>query len=285
MRSWVVVALAACGSATPAAAPGPGPASASASASASAAAAKAADGPCEKLPFPATIPVAEASGAALIGEGLIVVGDSGNHGEYVIIDPDSGATREQGHLPLPDGVSDDIEGVSSPDGHAIYGLVSDGTLLQWSRRDKTFALDASSRIGDARDANYEGLCLRPAAAPKPDGACDGYAASKADGHLYCLRGGTIDPKTAPIAVTRKSSLADCAFTPDGREVLAGGNVFAADMVWRVDPATGAKTELGLLGPGNGEVVLPGPGGTVWRFSDLNDSPSLAAKYRCPAIAR
>jgi len=112
-----------------------------------------------------------------------------------------------------------------------------------------------------------------------------YAASKADGHLYCLRDGVIDPTTPPIAITRRDALADCAFTPDGREVLAGGNVFAADQVWRVDPATGARSQLGVLGPGNGEVVLPAAGGIVYRFSDLNDSPSLAAKYRCPAIAR
>ena len=31
--------------------------------------------------------------------------------------------------------------------------------------------------------NYEGLCLAPAGA---GGACVGFAASKADGHLYCV---------------------------------------------------------------------------------------------------
>ena len=280
MRIAAVLALAACGKAAPAAAPAPAPA-----ASGSAPAASGDAGPCVALPFPSTIDVPEASGAALIDRGLIVVGDSGNRGAYVILDPDTGAERERGHLQLPEHVSDDIEGVSSPDGEIVFGLVSDGTLLRWSRHDADFTLDGTTRIGDARDANYEGLCLRPAGAPRPAAACDGYAASKADGHLYCLRGGVIDPKTPPIAVTRRDSLADCAFTPDGREVLAGGNVFAADQVWRVDPATGAKTELGVLGPGNGEVVLPAAGGIVYRFSDLNDSPSLAAKYRCPAIAR
>jgi hypothetical protein len=266
MRAFVaVLVLAACGrsEATPAPAP-------------------AADQPpaCEVLPFPLKVPVAEASGAALIAQGLIVVADSGNHGEYVILDPESGDTREHDHLPLPAGLSDDIEGVASPDGATVYALVSDGTLLRFTRADHGFALAAQSRIGDARDRNYEGLCLDPA--PK-QGACDGYAASKADGHLYCLRNGAIDPQTPPIAVAPKNQLADCNYSPDGKVLLAAGNVFAADRVWRIED--GAPHELAILGPGNGEVVVAAPGGIVYRFSDLNDAPSLAGKYRCSALAR
>src|SRR5205807_1136727 len=95
---------------------------------------------CEPLPFAASIPLAEASGAALLPAGLLVVADSGNHGAYVIVDPDTGDVREQGRLPLPDGVSDDLEGISSPDATIVYGLVSDGTLLRWRRDGAAFAL-------------------------------------------------------------------------------------------------------------------------------------------------
>jgi hypothetical protein len=238
--------------------------------------------PCEPLPFAATIPVAEASGAAMIAQGLIVVGDSGNRGDYLIVDPVSGDTRERGHLPLPDGVSDDIEGIASPDGATVYALVSDGTLLRYTRNapGPGFALASSSRVETARDRNYEGLCLDPHPAA---GACDGYAASKADGHLYCLRGGAIDPATPPIAVAPRDQLADCNFSPDGSILLAGGNVFAADRVWRI--VRGSTEDLAILGPGNGEVVVAASDGVVYRFSDLDNAPSLAGKYRCAALAR
>ena len=264
MRAWIaIVACAACGSKReqPREQPPPAPAVKPA---------------CEPLPFASSIPLAEASGAALIAEGLIVVADSGNHGAYMIVDTDTGDVRAQGRLPLPDGVSDDVEGLASPDGTTLTGLTSDGTLLHWTG----FALDRTARITDDRKLNFEGLCL----SPRPDAACDGYAASKADGRLYCLRGDRIDP-TRTIAITNPDSLADCAFSPDGRTLLAAGNVFTADQVWRVDPATGAVEELAKLGPGNGEVVVAAPDNVVYRFSDLNTAPSLAGKFRCAPGAR
>lgn len=233
---------------------------------------------CEPLPFASSIPIAEASGAAIIPEGMIVVADSGNHGAYVIVDPATGDVREQGALPLGEG-SDDIEGIATPDGgKTIYGLVSDGTLYAWTRAGAGFQIASRGRIGDARDQNYEGLCL----APGTHG--DGFAASKADGRLYRVHDLRVDPASS-IEVARPEQLADCAFSPDGKTLLAGGNVFTADTVWTIDSATGAKQELGLLGPGNGEVVVVDDAGTVWRFSDLNTAPSLAAKYRCAALAR
>jgi len=257
MRAWLAfVVLAACGSSK--AAPEPRPA-------------------CEPLPFAKSIPLPEASGAALIEEGLIVVADSGNHGAYVIVDPDTGDVRARGNLPLPDHISDDLEGLSSPDGKTLTGLTSDGTLLHWTH----LALDRTSRITDDRKLDFEGLCLDPH--PKA-GACEGFAASKTDGRLYCLRNGTIDP-THTIEITRPDSLADCGFDPSGSTLLAGGNVFTADQVWRVDPATGKTEELAKLGPGNGEVVVAAPDNVVYRFSDLNTAPSLAGKFRCPPGAR
>jgi hypothetical protein len=297
MRAFVLaVALAACGKSTPAA-----PATGSSSTAAPAAGARpddpwaapprtdASPGGCERLPFAPSLPVAEASGAALLdvaglpSPSMIVVGDSGNHGEYVLIDPGNGDVREHGHLPLPPGVSDDLEGIASPDTHTVYGLVSDGTLLSWTRDGgkAAFVLASNERIGDDRSKNYEGLCLSPAPA---SGACEGFAASKADGRLWCLRDGRIDPGQS-FPITGAGQLADCNFSPDGKTLLAAANAFGDNEVWQVDPLTGVTREVGAIGPGFGETVLAGPDGVVYRFSDMGGSPSLAGKYRCAAAAR
>src|SRR5438128_5226815 len=57
---------------------------------------------CEQVPFAASTPVPEASGAAwLVVDGkrvLVTMGDSGQHGAYGLIDPDDGSTLEQGKL-------------------------------------------------------------------------------------------------------------------------------------------------------------------------------------------
>src|SRR3569623_1123910 len=59
--------------------------------------------------------------ATLVDGKLVAVGDSGQHGAYAIIDPDSGKTLEQGHLPLgdPPDASDDLEGLSTLDGKLV----------------------------------------------------------------------------------------------------------------------------------------------------------------------
>ncbi len=293
MRAFVVlVALAACGKTAP-------PPSTSTSTSSDPWAAPTPRAPdvdaCETLPFAKTLPVAEASGAAFVdldgARAMIVVGDSGNHGEYILIDPATGDVREKGHLPLPDGISDDLEGITSPDARTIVGLVSDGTLLTWTRAaHASFTLATSSRIGDARDKNYEGICLTSAHVDAA--ACAGFAASKADGKLWCLRatdGGLAIDTARSIAITRPQVLADCGFTPDGATLLVGANVFGGNAVWRVDgwtdPAAATRHELGSLGPGNAEVVVAAPEGVVYRFSDLNGTPSLSGKFRCPGAAR
>ena len=87
-------------------------------ASPAATAAPGADAPaCEPLPFAPSTPVPEASGAAWLDiDGkpmLVVAGDSGNHGAYGIIDPETGATTETGALPLSSEASDDIEGLAA----------------------------------------------------------------------------------------------------------------------------------------------------------------------------
>src|SRR6185503_15547848 len=84
---------------------------------------------CEQLAWAETISVPEASGSALMAldgaEGLIVVGDSGNKGAYVIVDPETGAEKESGKLPLGTSKSDDVEGLAVRDG-ALIGLTSSG---------------------------------------------------------------------------------------------------------------------------------------------------------------
>jgi len=259
------------------------------------------------MPFAATIPLAEASGAALFEHDgkptLIVVGDSDNDGAYELLDPDTGAVLEDGKLPLGQGASDDIEGVAFAAG-AIWSLTSAGSVRTWlsapdggagfagpggpypiSPKRRFTCSPMRSNCGK----NYEGLCLQD----DDQARCVGFAASKADGRLWCvvLDGAgkiAIDPSLS-IPVARPGQLADCSFSSDGKILLAGANAFGADRVWRVDgwrdPAHARLVDLGALGPGFAEVVVAGPGGVVYRFSDLGGAPSLAGKFRCPALER
>jgi hypothetical protein len=270
---------------------------------------------CEPLPFAESAAVPEASGAAWIpvdGKlALLVVGDSGNRGAYAIVDPDSGATLETGRLPLSDEVSDDLEGVSAL-GDRIYGLTSSGWILVWRREGKGFALiDRPYPLGpvDLPDTknndraptgdgmvcngrvvncgrNYEGLCLAPAAIPavRP-GACVGFAASKADGHAYCLTedaGKLVVHHDRAIAITPPGKLADCTFSDDGALWL-GSNLFDLSRVYRVahwqDPATASVELIGPLPIGFPELIAV-RGDLVYRMSDMGGAPSLMAKFRC-----
>jgi len=267
---------------------------------------------CERLPFAESTPVPEASGAAwLTIDGklrLVVVGDSGNHGAYGILDPETGETVETGVLPLSDEAGDDLEGVAVR-GDRLYGLISSGWVRVWQRRGTGFALietpyplgpvdlpdtknnDRAPR-GDGMvcsahvvncGRNYEGLCLAPA--PRTP-SCIGLAASKADGHLYCLTdeaGKLVVHHDRAIAITRPGALADCAFGDDGT-LWVGSNLFDLAHVYRVagwdDPAT-AKVELvGAFGVGFPEGIAA-RGDVVYRLSDLGGAPSLLARYRCP----
>jgi len=278
--------------------------------------AAAADRPaaCEPLPFAESAPVPEASGAAWLAfdgkPALLVVGDSGNHGAYAIVDPDSGAALETGKLPLSDEVSDDIEGVSAR-GDRIYGLTSSGWIQVWRRDGKGFArIEQPYPLGpvDLPDTknndrppsgdgmvcngrvvncgrNYEGLCLAPATSPVAPGACVGFAASKADGHAYCLTedaGKLVVHRDRAIAITRPGALADCTFSDDGALWL-GSNLFDLSRVYRVarwqDPATASVELIGPLPIGFPELIAV-RGDIVYRMSDMGGAPSLMAKFRC-----
>jgi outer membrane protein assembly factor BamB len=268
---------------------------------------------CAQLAFAESTPVPEASGAAwLTLDGkpvLLVVGDSGNHGAYGLIDPDTGATLETGALPLSTEAGDDLEGLAVR-GDQIYGLTSSGWMRVWQRKatgegfdlreppyplgpvdlpdrkNNNRAPEGDGMVCNAHVANcgrnYEGLCLAPA--PKT-ARCIGFAASKADGHLYCLTdeaGKLVVHHDRAIEITRPGALADCAFADDGT-LWVGSNMFDLGHVYRVaqwdDPAR-AKVELvGSLGVGFPEAIAA-RGDVVYRLSDMGGSPSLMARYRC-----
>src|SRR5207248_4306502 len=118
---------------------------------------------CDAMPFAISTPLPEASGAAwLVIDGkleLVAVGDSGNHGAYAVIDPETGETTEQGKLPLGDSGGDDIEGVAGL-GATFLGVTSDGTMRRWVRKPDGVGFDligAPYQLA-AKDLNFEGLC-------------------------------------------------------------------------------------------------------------------------------
>jgi len=268
--------------------------------------------PCTALPFAESSPVPEASGAAwLTIDGrltLVVVSDSGNAGAYALIDPETGVTREQGTLPLGE-ASDDIEGFAAR-GDKVYGLTSSGWIRTWRRTGAGFALaDAAYPLGpidlpDTGDGNhppkgegmvcgahkvncgrnYEGLCLvQPAFG---SGDCVGFAASKADGHLYCLTeqdGKLVAHHDRSIAITKPGSLADCAFALDRGTLWAASNLFDLAQVYRVtgwnDPATATVAPFAQLGVGFPETIAA-RADVIYRMSDTGGSPSLMTKHRC-----
>jgi outer membrane protein assembly factor BamB len=241
--------------------------------------------------------VPEASGAAWLDiDGktmLVVAGDSGNHGAYAIVDPDTGATTETGALPLTSEASDDIEGLAVRGG-LMYGITSSGWIRMWRRVAKGFELvgtpypiapEGSDLVCAGRGINcrrnYEGLCLAPA----PRGDCVGFAASKADGHLYCLTedgGKLVVHGDRTIAVAGRGVVSDCAFGEDGT-LWVGNNVFDLGNVYRVvhwdAPANATVERVGALTIGFPEVIAV-RGDEVYRISDTGSGPSLMARFRC-----
>jgi hypothetical protein len=258
---------------------------------------------CEQMPFAESTPVPEASAAAwwkLDGKDVLVaVGDSGQHGAYGVIDPDTGATGEQGALPLGD-AGDDLEGLSAL-GDRLYGLTSAGWMRVWKRDGDAFALvDGPYAIGDgkmicdkqrsncARD--YEGLCLRPKPAAGAS-ACAGYAASRTDGALYCLtqaeQGYRVDPARKISIVAHKGVVADCTYD-DAGALWVGNNLFGNAQIYRVDgdaePEHAKVVPIAQIGLGFPEVVAV-RGDVIWRMSDAGGTPSLMSKFRCRPAAR
>ncbi|MEZ4367673.1 MAG: hypothetical protein R2939_15560 [Kofleriaceae bacterium] len=259
--------------------------------------------------FAETSPIAEASGATwLVLDGVAtvaVVGDSGTGGAYELLDPTTGAVREAGRLPLGDGASDDLEGLTARTtaaGLELIGVTSSGWLRHWRRRPGGFEL-VDGPYPLARGAgpggepltcrgtqtncgnNYEGVCLAPTVEPA-DG-CQGFAASKARGELLCLVADgarlRVDPSRR-IAVAAAEALTGCDVAPDGAALWAGTNLFGASRVYRIEgwrvPATARVRDLGTLGLGFPEALAVDDAGGLYRFSDTSGAPSVQAKYAC-----
>lgn len=269
--------------------------------------------PCQPLAFAESTPVPEASGAAwLTIDGklsLVVASDSGNKGAYAIVDAENGETRESGVLPLGE-AGDDVEGLANR-GDRIAGITSAGWILEWKRTTGGFELaepayplgpvdlaDKGGGMGDKPPAgtgmvcgaratncgrNYEGLCLVDPAHAK--GPCIGFAASKADGHVYCVveEAGKLAVKFEPrIAVTRPGAIGDCAFSDDG-SLWVGSNLFDMSRVFRIDgwqtPASAKAVAIASLGIGFPETLAV-RGDVIYRMSDTGGAPSLMTKFRC-----
>ncbi len=255
---------------------------------------------CERQPFAAKAPIAEASGATWMPDAtLLVVGDSGTNGAYLSLSSTDGSVLSSGSLPLDRGASDDLEGLSRI-GSTIYGITSSGYVREWKESGGEFALtrksysvaakgDRKSVCASAMDSNcgpnYEGLCLLPHASPTA--ACVGFAAAKARGELVCLtqeKDGRLraNPKHT-IRVASPKTLSGCHFGQDG-QLWFGNNVFAANSVGVVTNYQSADsatiTRLGPLGLGFSEAIAVGPDAQVYRFSDTTGSPSLLDAYLC-----
>jgi hypothetical protein len=261
-------------------------------------------GACEEVALVEDIDVPEASGAAYFEEGgrgyVLVVSDSGGDGEAGLLDlTTTGWTPLV--LPLDELAGDDVEGLAvSPDGARIVGITSSGYLREWRRDGLGFALEAESRPVSRDHAfvcrpadrtncarNFEGLCLHPA----PEtlrGDCVGFAASKAEGRLYCLRNVEGRLELAPehsIGVTGPERLSGCDFSPvPPYELLTVGNAFDFGRVRVVagydGPAEDAQVlATELAGPGFPEAIAVVPEG-VLLFSDIGVRPSRVRYFRC-----
>ncbi|HRC57319.1 MAG TPA: hypothetical protein PKU97_15405 [Kofleriaceae bacterium] len=273
---------------------------------------------CAAVPFATTLPIAEASGSVVTpidgAPALLVVADSGHRGDYLIVDPQTGAVRERGALPL-GGPGDDLEGLAVR-GDRFWALTSSGWLRAWVRRasptphfelvlgpvpigaryrtaaDPAAMTCEATRVNCGR--NFEGLCLssRPVAAVASAGEptpCVGMAVSKAQGRLYCIteRGDQllIDAQRW-LQVADEDVLSDCNI--DGDTLWLGSNLFELNRVRRVEkwstPERAVVTELGALGVGSAEAIAVA-GEVLFRLSDTQTSPSLVAKFRCGPVGK
>jgi hypothetical protein len=260
--------------------------------------------------FPTLWHVSEASAAAEVelspgARELLVVSDSGNHGEAMLWGIPRGPFRPI-RLPLDPGASDDLEGAAWTGGH-LYTLTSSGAVRRFSpdgkgglARDRdAYPLGPAPAVCAAlTDANcgnnYEGLCLRPF---PTTARCAGYAASKTTGKLHCL---VFDPPPGPLPGAgrlrldpikpplqldvRRHALSDCAFGAAGGPaqgtLLVTTNVYGGSTTYLVDEATGALSALDVPGLLNNEAVAVDRDGTLYQLMDSNTDSSLASRMTC-----
>lgn len=246
---------------------------------------------CERIPFAATIPIAEASGAVWMPDNtIVVVSDSGNDGAFVTLDAGDGHVVSSGKLPL-GGAGDDLEGLAAADG-MLWAITSSGWMRAWKPRAKSAGYELAVRayrIDNENECpidavncgdNYEGLCLQPAASAAL-GGCAGYAAAKTSGDLVCLvaddNGRYVAAPERRIHVSNREALAACDLAADGT-IWTGDNLFGRSSVRRL--AQGAVADSAALGIGFPEAMALAPDGTIYRFSDTGGAPSAVMAYRC-----
>jgi hypothetical protein len=249
--------------------------------------------------FPAVFPIAEASGAVEVSMGgaprLLVAADSKNQGSALLVPlPGGGATRAV-VLPIDPQVSDDLEGLATAAG-AVYALTSSGAVMRFLPNGLGFTRDgAAYRIGAAPlscdkltstncGKNWEGLCLRRK--PPAAGECAGYAASKAEGALYCVKlAGTtlaIDPAVKPIALAVPAmSLSDCAFGASALVVTTNDKNGSKSYV--VDETSGKLAPLPVGGLGSNEAIQVGSDGALYQLEDSSSATSAASRYVCKGL--
>lgn len=255
--------------------------------------------------FPSTIALPEASAATEVEltagvRELLVVSDSGNAGVALLYPLPNGAPRSI-TLPLDAPASDDLEGIAWRAGK-LYTLTSSGAVRRFApdgagglvRDQDAYAVGAAPTYACADlggvncEKNYEGLCLRAAHISAP---CAGYAASRADGKLYCLTldgNGVLAASTtvAPIDTgLGANKLSDCAFGAAGgsgeRALVVASNVYDFSKSYRLDETSNDKSVLPTAFLLNLEAVAIDRDGALYTFSDDNTAnPSPANRLRC-----
>jgi hypothetical protein len=252
--------------------------------------------------YPGMWSLAEASAAVEMElspgkRAIVAFADSGNHGEAMMW-PVSGGPLTPLRLQLDTLASDDIEGAAWAGGH-LFTLTSSGAVRRYTPSSAgEIILDRTAYpIGPAPyvcaslhdgncGKNYEGLCLRGTAKPS---RCAGFAASKADGALYCVvfRGDALvlDLIKPPVQLALpRHALSDCAFgSPGGPAegvLVVTTNIYGGSTTYLVDEATGALDSLDLAGLPNNEAVAIDRDGALYQFMDGNTSVSPTYRATC-----
>ena len=275
--------------------------------------------PPSSAPFPAcsldaafsgvfAVPEASAATETELTPGLrelLVISDSGQEGLALAVTLPDGPAREL-RLPLDKAAGDDTEGLAWHDGH-LYALTSAGFVLAMTpdghggltRAQPAYPLGPPPFVCEVEDEvncgkNYEGLCLRSsrgALRARDGGAmrCAGYAASRAEGRLYCLSMTgdrlQIDQTHAPLVLpVRADSLSDCAFGnadgPAASALVVATNLHGGSQVYVVDESTGGLSPIAVPGILNDEAVAIDHTGALYQAMDDNGTPSPANRAVC-----
>lgn len=257
----------------------------------------------EDTSFPGSWALAEASAAAEVEltpgiREMLAVSDSGNNGSAMLWRIPAGPFRSL-RLPLDSAASDDLEGLAFRE-HHLYALTSTGAVRRFSadgrggvvRDGSAYPIGpppyACAKLTTLEDCgiNYEGLCLRPESAKA---RCAGYAASKAQGTLYCVvfKGDrlAIDDIKPPLKLALpKNALSDCAFGAAGGPaedvLLVTTNIFGGSTTYEVRENDGALAALDVTGLPNNEAVAVDRDGALYMMMDGDAPTSPAYRMTC-----